>query len=106
MDSRIRHYHRTDRRRVVEFSIQIEVKVRDDWRAVIRYDTAHGAAHIDRFTIAGKRQKGWLRLDFRETLVRAERDLKQNWLTYPERFLRGDFPLRECKRQWSKRIST
>jgi len=92
MDSRIRHYHRTDRRRVVEFSIQLEVKVRDDWRAVIRYDTVHGAAHIDRFTIAGKRQKEWLRLDFREALVRAERDLKQNWLTYRERFFRGGFP--------------
>ena len=91
-DTRIRHYHRTDRRRVVEFSIQLEVKVDDGWRAVIRYDTAHGSAHIDRFTIGGKRQKEWLRLDFREALVRAERELKQNWLTYRERFLRGGFP--------------
>ena len=91
-DTRIRHYHRTKGRRIVEFSVQLEVEVQGTWREVIRYDTAHGLAHIDRFTVRGKRTKEWLRLDYNQALTRAERDLKQNWLTYRERFLRGEFP--------------
>ncbi|HSB77860.1 MAG TPA: hypothetical protein VLM91_03670 [Candidatus Methylomirabilis sp.] len=88
----MRHYHRTDRGRVAEFTLQLEVEVGGEWRPVIRYDTAHGSAHIDRFTLAGKKRKEWLELDFKEALLRAERDLKTNWLTYRDRFLRGEFP--------------
>ena len=92
IDTRIRHYHRTERGRVVEFSLQLEVEVRGTWREVIRYDTAHGFAHIDRFTLTGKRTKEWLRLHYGEALTRAERDLKQRWFTYRERFLKGELP--------------
>jgi hypothetical protein len=31
-------------------------------------------------------------MEHAEALTRTERDLKQNWLTYRERFLRGEFP--------------
>jgi len=62
------------------------------FRAAIRYDTAHGYAHIDRFNLQGKRRKENLRLNFAEALTRAERDIKQNWTTYRERFLKGEFP--------------
>ena len=91
-DTRIRHFHRTERGQIVEFSLQLEIEVEGDWRPVIRYDTAHGSAHIDRFTLRGKRRKEWLGERFREALTRAERDLKQNWQVYREHFLRGDFP--------------
>jgi len=91
-DTRIRHYHRRERRRIIEFSLQLEVEARRTWRAVIRYDTAHGSAHVDRFTLTGKRRKERLRLAYAEALTRAERDLKQNWFVYRERFLRGEFP--------------
>ena len=57
MDTRIRHSHRTERRRVVEFAVQLEVEVCGAWREVIRYDTAHGVAHVDRFTLIGKRRE-------------------------------------------------
>ena len=91
-DTRIRHYHRSEGRRIVEFSLQLEVEVQGVWREVIRYDTAHGFAHIDRFNLRGKRRKESLPLEHAEALTRAERDLKQNWFTYRERFLRGEFP--------------
>ncbi len=91
-DTRIRHYHRTERRRIVEFSLQLEVEIQGAWREVIRYDTAHGFAHIDRFTLTGKRRKESVYLEFAEALTRAERDLKQHWPAYRERFLRGEFP--------------
>lgn len=92
IDTRIRHYHRTDGGAVVKFMIQLEVEIQGRWKAVIRYDTAHGYAHIDRFNLQRKRRKERLRLNFSDALTRAERDIKQNWWTYRETFLRGEFP--------------
>jgi len=92
VDTRIRHYHRTERGRIVRFSLQLEVEIEGSWREVIRYDSAHGYAHIDRFNRAGSRRKKRLGLGYGAALTRAERDLRQNWLAYRERFLRGEFP--------------
>lgn len=91
-DARIRHYHRTERGRVVEFVVQLEVQVEGVWRQAIRYDTAHGFAHIDRLRLRGDRTKERLFLRFRDALSRAEKDLSENWSAYRERFLRGEFP--------------
>jgi len=91
-DTRIRHYHRTQAGRVVEFVVQLEIEVRDTWKPVIRYDTAHGYAHIDRYKLRGPSKKERLALGFNEALTRAERDIKQNWLVYRERFLKGEWP--------------
>ena len=92
IDARIRHYHRTERGRVVAFVVQLEVEERNEWRPVIRYDTAHGFGHIDRFTRQGKVTKERLSLTREEALTRAERDIKQNWAVYRERFLKGEAP--------------
>ena len=92
IDTRIRHYHRTEGGDVVKFTIQLEVESKERWRTVIRYDTAHGYAHIDRLNLQGKRRKERLHLNFSDALTRAERDIKQNWWTYRETFLRGGFP--------------
>lgn len=91
-DTRIRHYHRTQAGRVVEFVVQLKVEVRDAWKPVIRYDTAHGYAHIDRYNQKGRSKKDRLALSFGEALTRAERDIKQNWSVYRERFLKGEWP--------------
>ena len=91
-DTRIRHYHRTQRQRVVGFCLQLEVEVEGAWQAGIRYDTAHGFAHIDRFTMTGKRRRERLRLEYAEALTGAEGDLGQNWSVYRERFLSGGIP--------------
>ena len=91
-DTRIRHYHRTQADRVVEFVIQLEIEVRDVWKTVIRYDTAHGFAHIDRYNLRGRVKKERLALNFNEALTRAERDIKQHWSACRERFLKGEWP--------------
>jgi hypothetical protein len=44
---------------------------------VVRYDTAHGYAHIDRLNLKRKRKKERLQLNFSEALTRAERDIKE-----------------------------
>jgi hypothetical protein len=77
---------------VVEFVVQLEVEVRDTWKPVIRYDTAHGYGHIDRYNLRGRSKKERLALSFSEALTWAKRDIKQDWSVYRERFLRGEWP--------------
>lgn len=56
-NARKRHYHETDKGEVVGFAVQLEVFVNDQWKVVIRYDSAHGFAHIDRYYLDGKKVK-------------------------------------------------
>jgi hypothetical protein len=49
-------------------------------------------AHIDRYNLRGRSKKDRLALSFGEALTRAERDIKQNWSVYRERFLKGEWP--------------
>jgi len=72
--------------------VPLEVRVEGAWGEVIRYDTAHGFAHIDRYNLKGEARKERLKLGYDEALNRAERDIKGNWAIYRDRFLKGDFP--------------
>ncbi len=91
-DTRERHYHRTERGRVVAYAVQLEVFIEGKWHPVIRYDCAHGYAHVDRYNIHGETSKEEISLAFAEALTAAEEDLEQNWKAYRERFLEGRFP--------------
>ena len=91
-DTRIRHYHRTQSGKVVEFVVQLEVEDRGIWKPIIRYDSAHGFAHIDRYNLKGRAKKEKLALSFGQALTRAEREIKQNWMIYRARFLEGEWP--------------
>lgn len=42
--------------------------------------------------LSGRSKKEQLALSFSEALTRAERDIKQNWSVYRERFLKGEWP--------------
>jgi len=88
IDTAIRVQHTIERGKVVAFLVQLEVQ----GKPVIRYDTAHGFAHIDRYNLKGRQRKEQLSLSFHEALTFAERDIKQNWPIYRERFLRGWYP--------------
>jgi len=45
--NRYRHYHVSEKRQIIEFRIQYEAYLEGQWRAIVRYDTAHGSAHRD-----------------------------------------------------------
>jgi RNA-splicing ligase RtcB len=72
--------------------VQLEVFIEGEWHPVIRYDCAHGYAHVDRYNIHGETRKEEILLAFAEALTAAEEDLEQNWKVYRERFLEGRFP--------------
>ena len=84
-----RHYHETDKGKVVTFTVQVEVFVDDQWREVIRYDSAHSFAHIDRCYLDGRKVKKELNLKLNEALTLADEDIKENWKAYQKAFLEG-----------------
>ena len=88
-NARKRHYHETDKGEVVGFAVQLEVFVNDQWKVVIRYDSAHEFAHIDRYYLDGKKVKKELQLKLGEALTLADEDIKENWKIYQKAFLEG-----------------
>jgi hypothetical protein len=56
---------------------------------VIRYDSAHGLAHIDRYYLDGRKVKKELHLKLSEALALADEDIKENWKIYQKSFLEG-----------------
>ena len=91
-NARKRHSHKTDKGRVIDFVVQLEVKVGDIWMPVIRYDCAHDFAHADRYNMSGETLKEELHLSYAECLTLADEDINVNWESYKERFLRGEYP--------------
>lgn len=88
-DCRRRHRHRQVGKWVTEFSVQIEVWVGGQWRAVVRYDTAHGFAHRDLLRPDGSIEKTRLHINsLNEALTVAEHDLRTNWPRYRQTFLK------------------
>ncbi len=88
-NARKRHYHETDKGKVPGFSVQLEVFVNNLWQVLIRYDSAHGFAHIDQYNLDGKKIKKELHLKLNEALNLADEDIKENWKVYQRAFLEG-----------------
>ena len=88
-DARKRHFHKTERGNVVNFAVQLEVRVDGAWQPVIRYDCAHDFSHIDRYNMRGEQEKETLQLSYAESLTLADDDIDLNWETYKMRFLEG-----------------
>lgn len=86
--ARKRHYHETRRGRVLVFAVQLEVELRGAWVPVIRYDMAHGRAHIDLYETLTRKIKQFLALSPAEAMTLADEDIKENWERYQAEFLR------------------
>lgn len=86
---RKRHYHESEKGKVTAFVVQLEVFVNNQWREVIRYDSAHGFAHVDRYYLNGRKIKKKLDLDLSEALTLADEDIKENWKAYQRAFIGG-----------------
>lgn len=86
---RIRHYHCQAKNKILEFMVQLEVKMRDNWHPVIRYDTAHNFTHQDIYHKDGRIDKIPLGIsDYNIAMTFAEEELKKNWDVYIQRFLK------------------
>jgi hypothetical protein len=87
--ARKRHRHEADKGKVTSFAVQLEVFAEDEWKVAIRYDSAHGYSHMDRFYPDGRKVKKELHLNLKEALTLADEDIKDNWKAYQEAFMEG-----------------
>lgn len=87
----IRVVIRTVRGEVVDFVVQLELVHHGERYRILRYDGSHGHPHCDILDAQGKTvHKHWLSGDMTlgEALRFGENDLRWNYQTYVERFLR------------------
>jgi hypothetical protein len=70
-----------DKGKVFEFVVQLERLKNDIWKPVVRYDTAHGFAHRDRYDAAGQtaQHEPLPAADFNDALTYAIKDIRTNW---------------------------
>lgn len=88
-DDRRRRRHISEKGRILEFVVQYEIKVNEKWHPVVRYDTAHGYAHIHLFHPDGRQQKRRMNvLDYNLALTIAEDDVRKNWQSYRAKYLK------------------
>ena len=86
---RKRHRHETNGGKVTNFVVQLEIRMGEEWKAVIRYDCAHGFSHVDRYDKTGKQTKTPLNLHFESALTYGDWDINENWRHYRDAFLKG-----------------
>lgn len=89
---RKRHRHLTERGKIIEFMVQLELFHKEIWKTILRFDTAHGFVHVDLYNLNGEQKKKPLDLTFEEALIYADSEINENWENYVERFLKGNYP--------------
>jgi hypothetical protein len=65
----------------------LETLVKDEWAAVVRYDTAHGKAHGDILDPTGGQSKDWFEgYSIEDVLTIGQKDILENWPAYRDLF--------------------
>jgi len=86
----LRVRYTSDRNTVEHFIVRLEIYTEDTWRPVVRYDNAHGEAHIDYLDPKGVTyRKDWLniRWPFNAALDEAKEELQESYQRHIDRFM-------------------
>ncbi len=76
-----------ERHTIVQFVVQYEAEIGEQWHPVVRYDTAHGFAHRDLLHPDGRADKQWLPwMAFSVAMTAATQELKTEWRRYRRAF--------------------
>ena len=87
--NRYRHYHAWEGKQIIEFRIQYEAFIENQWFSIVRYDTAHGRPHRDILRPSGRETKEWFdEYSFAQVLTFGQNDIMENWPAYRARFLK------------------
>lgn len=74
---------------VIQFSVQYMAYLGDEWHAIVRFDTAHGYAHMDISHPNGTQDKRILnKQDYSVALNWAINQVRSQWEFYRERYER------------------
>jgi hypothetical protein len=87
--ARLRCSYRRHRKRIVQFTVQLEISHAGQWQAIVRYDNAHGFCRRDTIHADGIQVKEPVYYgDVNETFTRAVDELRENWREHWARSLR------------------
>ncbi len=79
----------TENGELIDVMYQYESFIINEWRAIVRYDCAHGFFHRDVILPNGDKEKKTIEIDNLKTASKyAEQDLKDRWEWYKERFIK------------------
>lgn len=87
-ETRLRCNYKRHAKRIVKFTVQLEIKIDNRWKPVLRYDNAHGFCHRDTIHFDGSQDK--IPVFYgnpNETFTRAIEDLQANWEAHRARYL-------------------
>ena len=91
-EAQIRCSFQRVKKRVVRFSVQLEIWYHEEWVPVIRYDNAHGFCHRDTLHPDGTQDKAGVAVgDVNQTFTYAIEELQANWQAHRIRYL-GEAP--------------
>jgi hypothetical protein len=90
-DTRYRVWFEVDKGNVLQFVVQLEVLKADKWLPVVRYDTAHGFAHRDKYKADGTMSHHELLpvSEYRHALTFAIKDVRLNWEDWIRQYREG-----------------
>ena len=87
--NRYRHSHTWEGGAITNFVIQYEAKIDDEWRTIVRYDTAHGYPHKDVLHPDGAETKEYFPYyTSAEVMTLGQNDIRKNWQNYREQYVR------------------
>jgi hypothetical protein len=84
--------------KILDYMVQLEVQVGDEWRPVVRYDPADRGPHCDIIRLDGEEKDEEqnfpfdINVGYKAALQYADEDIERHWSTYKERFLKGKWP--------------
>jgi hypothetical protein len=89
LTDRVRVIANREKNRILGFTVQYEAYIKNRWKAIVRYDTAHGFAHKDIIHPNGKVEKQPLYFpNLNLAFTFAIQDLKTLWRWYKESYER------------------
>jgi len=88
-NDRLRVRLQVDNGELIDVVYQYEALIDQQWRAIVRYDCAHGFFHRDVMLPNGDKEKYEIAIDNLKSASKyAEQDLKDRWEWYRERYLK------------------
>ncbi len=87
-EARLRCRYKRRGQRILEYTVQLEIRQRSNWQPVVRFDNAHGFCHRDEIHLDGTQTKTPMFVgDANATFTTAIREVQTNWETQRNRFL-------------------
>lgn len=85
---RIRCRYQRQGHRILEYTVQLEIRHQRRWQPIVRFDNAHGSCHCDTIHGDGRQEKTPVnRGDANSNFTWAIKELRLNWRTHRTRFL-------------------